>query len=426
MEELRTLQARAANPNIPDVFKNDGSRIKDLNAQIEFLKFQQRQQALHMTGPEFLDARDLQAAKKPKLDFVPTGADKGDKSDPFATEETRLQKMIAEIGGGAEKVAAQMAAALKTDPKLKDGPQERKDRLMALAEEADRKKQGLEIGKKQIEQEQEINDARRERGEQLTKEQIAQREAGDAIRKQLDPTIELEEKTRAIAQLVKDGMLSVEDGEAAFDKLTTDFAKADAAANTFGTSVDDVAKTARELGMTFSSAFEDAIVGGKDLRSVLQGLAQDVARIFVRKTTTEPMANFLSDLFKPGLSGLFSGVIPKFDVGTPYVPNDMLAMIHKGERIVPAAENMRGMSGGADASMSINPVSIDNAFSSRTVNGGAVTSFSITIPQNFSVSGDVSPGTVSAILRAAKQGAASAAIGAVAEMRRRAPTGAMA
>ena len=60
---------------------------------------------------------------------------------------------------------------------------------------------------------------------------------------------------------------------------------------------------AKELGLTFSSAFEDAVVGGKDLSKVLQGLAQDVARIFVRKMVTEPLAAGLGDFFK----GMFGG-----------------------------------------------------------------------------------------------------------------------
>lgn len=55
---------------------------------------------------------------------------------------------------------------------------------------------------------------------------------------------------------------------------------------------------ARALGMTFSSAFEDAVIEGKNLSDVLKGLAKDVARIFLRKTVTEPMAEAASGFFK--------------------------------------------------------------------------------------------------------------------------------
>jgi len=42
-----------------------------------------------------------------------------------------------------------------------------------------------------------------------------------------------------------------------------------------------------------------------------------------------------------GLDKLISG-LASFDVGTDYVPEDMIAKIHKGERIVPAAQNKPG------------------------------------------------------------------------------------
>jgi len=75
--------------------------------------------------------------------------------------------------------------------------------------------------------------------------------------------------------------------------------------------VDDQAKknedSARELGLTFSSAFEDAVVSGKKLSDVLRGLAQDVARLFLRKAVTEPGADFLSGIFKSGLGAAFDG-----------------------------------------------------------------------------------------------------------------------
>lgn len=45
---------------------------------------------------------------------------------------------------------------------------------------------------------------------------------------------------------------------------------------------------AEELGLTFTSAFEDAVIGGKKLSDVLQGLAQDIARVMLRKSVTEP------------------------------------------------------------------------------------------------------------------------------------------
>lgn len=46
----------------------------------------------------------------------------------------------------------------------------------------------------------------------------------------------------------------------------------------------------RELGLTFSSAFEDAIIQGKKFSEVLRSIAQDVARVMLRKTVTEPLA----------------------------------------------------------------------------------------------------------------------------------------
>ena len=47
-------------------------------------------------------------------------------------------------------------------------------------------------------------------------------------------------------------------------------------------------------------------------------------------------------------------MIPSFDVGTPYVPQTGLALIHKGERIVTAKDNAAGKFGVGNIHMNFN------------------------------------------------------------------------
>lgn len=63
----------------------------------------------------------------------------------------------------------------------------------------------------------------------------------------------------------------------------------------------------RQLGMTFTSAFEDAIVEGKKLSDVLRGLAQDILRITTRKMVTEPLGNVLTSAIGEMFGGARAG-----------------------------------------------------------------------------------------------------------------------
>lgn len=58
--------------------------------------------------------------------------------------------------------------------------------------------------------------------------------------------------------------------------------------------VEGVSQTAKDLGFTFSSAFEDAIVSGNSFRDVLDGILQDLLRISTRSLITKPLGNALS------------------------------------------------------------------------------------------------------------------------------------
>jgi hypothetical protein len=75
---------------------------------------------------------------------------------------------------------------------------------------------------------------------------------------------------------------------------------------------------ANSLGLTFTSAFEDAIINGAKFRDVLKGIEQDIARIILRQGVTIPVANAIgstiSTWFPTGkaLGGPVSS-------GTPYM-----------------------------------------------------------------------------------------------------------
>lgn len=59
----------------------------------------------------------------------------------------------------------------------------------------------------------------------------------------------------------------------------------------------------RDLGLTFSSAFEDAVVNGGKLSDVLKGLEQDILRILTRELVTKPLADAITGAFAGSGSG---------------------------------------------------------------------------------------------------------------------------
>jgi len=60
---------------------------------------------------------------------------------------------------------------------------------------------------------------------------------------------------------------------------------------------------ADELGLSFSSAFEDAVAKGDSFGGMLKAIEQDLIRIAARKFVTEPALNYLGSLFSGGGSG---------------------------------------------------------------------------------------------------------------------------
>jgi hypothetical protein len=60
----------------------------------------------------------------------------------------------------------------------------------------------------------------------------------------------------------------------------------------------ETSQAATDLAFTFTSAFEDSIVGAKKFSDVLRSLGQDIVRIFLRTAVTAPATKFLEGAFK--------------------------------------------------------------------------------------------------------------------------------
>jgi hypothetical protein len=119
--------------------------------------------------------------------------------------------------------------------------------------------------------------------------------------------------------------------------------------------------TVRELGLTFSSAFEDAIVKGDKLSKVPQGLLQDITRIIARRTITEPLGNAVSaglnsigagswlDSIGSWTGGLFRAEGCPVSAGQPYVVGE-----RGPEWFVPSTPGTVLPNGTAPAGMTVN------------------------------------------------------------------------
>lgn len=71
----------------------------------------------------------------------------------------------------------------------------------------------------------------------------------------------------------------------------------------------------KDLGATFSSAFEDAIVNGKKFSDVLGGLANDIERMLTRRLITDPLMKGLDSMVLGPLSDMFGGLFANADGG---------------------------------------------------------------------------------------------------------------
>jgi hypothetical protein len=110
-----------------------------------------------------------------------------------------------------------------------------------------------------------------------------------------------------------------------------------------------------------SSAMADFIFGTKgSFSDMVNSMLKDLARLALQKSIFEPLAKGLGASFDEGgggIGGWIKSLLPGFANGSEYIPRDMTANLHQGERVLTREENRnysQGMSGNVSVNVNVN------------------------------------------------------------------------
>lgn len=84
---------------------------------------------------------------------------------------------------------------------------------------------------------------------------------------------------------------------------------------------EDVDRMGTQMGMSFSSAFEDAILKGSRFSDVLKAIEQDIARIIIRQTITAPAGAAIGEAISGGVKGIMGSFNSSTTGATPNYSN---------------------------------------------------------------------------------------------------------
>jgi hypothetical protein len=313
---------------ISDAMKEDSTR-----ARAELDAFQKKVMDGKSAANDYF--LSFQKAQKKVLGFSAAKTPDNKGSSQISDAQKYLDNLKQQEQAFANLSAEQKAIADIESGRFKNISENQKQAIINAARELDLTRDLAEIDK---ELRKGVDDGNRARTKALNDQE-------DLLKAMIDatPTVQLEKQRSEMQLLAK----AFEDGRINAEQFT------EAASTRLGIGMEKVneqikeSKTlAEELGLTFSSAFEDAITSGNSFGDVLKSLAKDVLKLIVRKQVTEPVLGAVRGL---DFSKLFSFAGGGYTgdgsrAGGMDGQGGYLAMLHPQETVVDHAKG-QGMGG---------------------------------------------------------------------------------
>lgn len=395
IERLNRTIAAGRSQNLQDMgsidLSGDESKLSSLRLRLEYQKFQQRQDALAKSGSAYEDPRDVLSRRLPSL--PPT---KNEKPPKFTTSKisstpddgSRLvEQLLAQVRGTMDLSEAEKLEIAISEKKYATATKGNLETARGYALLLDAIKANKTA-------EQEAAEAAKARADEYQRIFDATRTPLENLNAELDHLLDLLNNGT-----LGDGAAALELFGRAAQKAGEKFQSLTDKAEKDGDVLEEFAKSAAR---NMQSAFADFLFDPfqKGTKSMLQSFGDTVRRMIAEASSAQLMKYLFGDiagksggslggllgagmkaLFGGGTSGAGSapalssdaliGVIASgsFAVGTDYVPYDMLAQIHRGERIVPAAQNRQRDQAGHSISVVVNMAGNGSATDVRRAGG---------------------------------------------------------